>query len=178
MNFCCLNPGEVSVGPASMAGLGAAGRSGIALALKGEGEFWAAFPGESPGGFFPSAGLSLSQEVRKRGRLHSANPRVHEQRELIARCIIPGQDRSRGREVHKTRRAGKERRRPRLLQCRWKMPVGGRPLDDPGPYEKISLTTLPPSGPVRRWRRPWWGKVNLSCSSPSRCRTVAWRSRK
>ena len=125
MNFCCLNPGEVSVGPASMAGLGAAGRSGIAT--KGaDGEFWSTFTGDSPGGFFPSAGLSSPQEVRNSGRPDSANPRVHELRRIIARCIIPVEDRIKGSEVHKTRKR-KERQGAfgKLLQCVRKCPEMG-----------------------------------------------------
>ena len=42
---------------------------------------------------------------------------------------------------------------------------------------RISLTTRAGSTPVRRWSRPWNLKENRWWSNPSRCSTVAWKSR-
>jgi hypothetical protein len=43
---------------------------------------------------------------------------------------------------------------------------------------KMSVMTLPPLGPVRRWLRPSWWKVRASGWRPIKWRMVAWRSRK
>ena len=44
-------------------------------------------------------------------------------------------------------------------------------------YASSFLITVAGSTPVNRWSRPWWRKLNRSWSKPSRCSTVAWKSR-